>query len=394
MWPCTCLPRTVYDFLYPFKPLFHCSQARHFMIFGWLLVAIIRDPGAGTLKGLCPYLPPHLSYWALIRMLRSGKWDAQAVLDGMAKKVMRALPPPADGKLYLIVDTTHKPKRGKKHPLGHVTRQSQSSPHVFGFSMVVLVASWDGCRIPIAMATIDPERKGHQNILFRQMLQDFEPPSWVREIVVLGDAGYPANPTLKLIEKLGWTYVFAMPRTRKFTNGKYLRDLVQHLPKSLYRRRATYKPDGRRQDYWLFMRHAELHQLGDVTIVLSKKRRNLGPKRVKIIVTNLLDVSASAVISQYAIRWGVELVIKELKGGLHLGRMQVSQDVERVERSVILPVCAYLLLIHLYGHEQASSPSWSLFQLKQRCTEVLMQDQINRVEQKWQHKFNKIKEAA
>ena len=67
------------------------------MIFCWLLVAIIRDPGAGTLKGLCPYLPPHLSYWALIRMLRSGKWDAQAVMNGMADKVLRALPPAADG---------------------------------------------------------------------------------------------------------------------------------------------------------------------------------------------------------------------------------------------------------------------------------------------------------
>ena len=89
MWRCTCLPRTVYDFLYPFKPLFRCAQARHFVIFCWLLVAIIRDPGAGTLKGLCPYLPPHLSYWALIRMLRSGKWDAQVVMTGIAEKVLR-----------------------------------------------------------------------------------------------------------------------------------------------------------------------------------------------------------------------------------------------------------------------------------------------------------------
>jgi len=342
MWHFTCLPRTVYDFLSPFKPLFRCSQARHVVIFCWLLVAIIRDPGAGTLKGLCPYLPPHLSYGALIRMLRSGTWDAQAVMDGRAKKVMRSLPPPADGKLYLIGDTTHNPKRGKKHPLGHVTRQSTSSPHVFGFGMGVLVASWSGLRIPIAMAAIDPERKGHQNILFRQMLQDFEPPSWVRELVGLGDAGYPAHATLKLIEQRGWTYGFAMPRTRTFTNGKGLRDLVQHLPTSLYRRRATYKPDGRRQDYGVFMRHAELHQLGDVTIVLSKKRRNFGPKRVKIIVTNLLEVSASAVISQYSMRWAVELTIKELKGGLQVGRRQVSQDAERVERSVVLPVCAYL----------------------------------------------------
>ena len=142
------------------------------------------------------------------------------------------------------------------------------------------------------------------------------------------------------------------------------------------------------------MRHAELHQLGDVTIGLSKKRRNLGPNRVKIIVTNLLGVRASAVISQYSIRWSVELVIKELKGGLHLGRMQVSQDAERVERSVVLPVCAYLLLVHLQGRDQTASQGWSLLQLKQRFTEGLMQDQVNRVEQKWQQKYNEIKAAA
>lgn len=394
MWRCTCVPRTVYDFLYPLKPLFRCTQARHFVIFCWLLVAIIRDPGAGTLKGLCPYLPPHLSYWALIRMLRSGKWDAQVVMTGIAEKVLRSLPPAADGKLYLIGDTTHKPKRGRKHPLGHVTRQSESASYTFGFDMVVLVASWACFRIPIAIATIDPERKGHQNLLFRQMLRAFEPPAWLREVVVVADAGYPANATLQLITDLQWTYVFAMPRTRKFTNGTYVRDFVQYLPQSLYRRRATYKPDGKRQDYWVFMRQAALPQLGDVTIVLAKKRRNYGPKRVKIIVTNLLDASASAILSHYAVRWGVELTIKELKGGLHLGRMQVTEDADRVERSIVLPVCAYLLLVHLYGQEEAPPKAWSLFQLKQRFTEVFMQDQMKRVEQKWGRKWGKIKEAA
>jgi hypothetical protein len=74
--------------------------------------------------------------------------------------------------------------------------------------------------------------------------------------------------------------------------------------------------------------------------------------------------------------------------------MQVSQDAERVERSVVLSVCAYLLLIHLYGLEQAGSQGWSLFQLKQRFTEVLMQDQVNRVEQKWWRKWSQINEAA
>ena len=74
--------------------------------------------------------------------------------------------------------------------------------------------------------------------------------------------------------------------------------------------------------------------------------------------------------------------------------MQVSQDAERVERSVVLPVCAYLLLIHLYGRDQAENQGWSLFRLKQRFTEMLMQDQVDRVERKWKRKYNKIKEAA
>ena len=77
-----------------------------------------------------------------------------------------------------------------------------------------------------------------------------------------------------------------------------------------------------------------------------------------------------------------------------MGRRQVRQDAERVERSVVLPVCAYLLLIHLYGREQASSQGWSLFQLKQRFTEALMQEQGNRVEQKWRRKWSQINEAA
>ena len=87
MWRCPCLPRTVYAFLYPFKPLLRCTQARPFVIFCWLSVALIRDPGAGTRKGWCPSLPPPLSDGALIRLLRSGKGEAPVVMTGRADQV-------------------------------------------------------------------------------------------------------------------------------------------------------------------------------------------------------------------------------------------------------------------------------------------------------------------
>jgi hypothetical protein len=171
--------------------------------------------------------------------------------------------------------------------------------------MVILIASWDRYRFPIAIAPLDPEIKGHQNLLFRHMRKTFKPPSWVRQVVVSADAGFAANQTLQLIDARHWTYVFAMPRRRKFTNGKSLRDLVRHWPKSCYHRRASAKPDGRRRDDWVFRRRATLNRLGDVTIVRSKKRRNDGPKQVKLFVTNLTEARAGAILSEYAWRWAV-----------------------------------------------------------------------------------------
>ena len=113
-----------------------------------LLIALIRDPGKGTLKGLQAYLPPTLQYWTTLRMIRSSQWDAEAVVDDMATATLRALPPPTDGVLYLIGDSTLKDKRGRKHPLGHTTRHSEHDPYTFGFEMVLLIASWGRVRVP------------------------------------------------------------------------------------------------------------------------------------------------------------------------------------------------------------------------------------------------------
>ena len=78
MWRCTCIPSTVYQVLYPLKRHFRCAQAQHFLVFCWLLMALIRDPGKGTLKRLTPYLPPTLHYWTTLRMLRSDQWGPTA----------------------------------------------------------------------------------------------------------------------------------------------------------------------------------------------------------------------------------------------------------------------------------------------------------------------------
>ena len=136
------------------------------------------------------------------------------------------------------------------------------------------------------------------------------------------------------------------------------------------------------------------HPCCTVTIVLSKKRRNAGPNQVRLFVTNLQEVKASTVLSLYAWRWSVEVTIKELKGGWHLGQMQVTWDADRVARSVALSVCAYLLLVRLYGRDEETRQPWSLFRLKQRFHADLMREEIDRTERKWQRKLKQYEDTA
>jgi hypothetical protein len=128
MWGSTCIPRNVYQVLYPLKGHFCCVQAQHFLAFCWLLIALIRDPGKGILKGLKPYLPPTLKYRTTVRLIRSRPWDAEAAWCDMATATRRALPPPADGGVSLTGASTLQTKRGWKHPLDRTTCRSEHEP--------------------------------------------------------------------------------------------------------------------------------------------------------------------------------------------------------------------------------------------------------------------------
>jgi hypothetical protein len=74
--------------------------------------------------------------------------------------------------------------------------------------------------------------------------------------------------------------------------------------------------------------------------------------------------------------------------------MQVTRDKDRVKRSVALPVCAYLLLVRLYGQDESHSRPWSLFRLKQRFRVDMANAQCDRIETRWQRKLLQLKEAA
>ncbi len=383
----TCLARLSVHFQ-------NCPQGQHFRVLCWLLVALLLCQGAAKLKHLTRLMPASLRYWTVLRMVRAGYWDIGVLIAELAAEVLLTLPPPADGTLHLIGDTTLTGRTGDRQPLAHYTRMNQYQRFTFGQSLVLLIAQWGRVRVPVGAAVLDPKKRGDQNVQFRQLLRRFQPPVWCRQVVVVADAGFASRDNLRLIQRQGWRYVFALPRTWKLSDGTHLKDLARHLPRQRYRRIASYSPDQRRKDYWVFVRRAELNLLGDVTILLSRRRRNCGPRNVKLIVTNLDSPSATQVLSTYSRRWSVEVCFKELKSGLHLGEMQVTREPQRVVKALLLPVLAYLLLLRLYGKEVEPNKGYSLTALKQRFVEETFKERLDRSDARWRRKLDQLRAAA
>lgn len=363
----TRLPEEVSRVLAPLKPYF---SYRHYLVFCWLLVAHLVCFGKATVQGLARYTPTHVASWHLRRLLAAGRWQWTLVLEWLVSEALAAFPPPKDGVLYLVVDSTLKGKRGKKNPLAKKGRLNEYAPYTFGLPVVIVIAQWDVYRIPLGFRLVKPkESQDYQseNALVREMLGEVILPAWCKQVVVVADAAYPSRANLQAIQARGWFFVIAFPRTWKLANDQHLRDVVTHLPIHLYRqvRVPLVVPTARRRVFWTFAKQARLAYVGDVTVVLSRRRRNDSPKHTKLLVTNLPHATAALTVALYLRRWPVALCIKELKSVVGLGQPQVTKDPARVERSVAVAVMAYLLLLRLRAKQIKPGSSWSAFTLKQ-----------------------------
>jgi Transposase DDE domain len=384
MFQFTCLPKHVSHWLQVLRPMF---RHRHHLLFCWLLVcqAIYQEKAA--LKGLARLAPRHIAEWHFRRLLTAIYWNWRVLLWWFADQVIATLPPPEDGVCYLVVDSTLKDKTGQKHPLAKKGRLNEYAPYVFGLHLVVVMRHWGNYRIPVDFEIV--RRKGHprycsDNAPCRWMLVRIRRPGWAEVVVIVADAAFASKANLQLIKRRGYFFVMAFARTWCFENGHTLKALVTHLPKHHYRRCwVPLDEPGRRRIYWTYTKRASLRHIGDVTIVLSKQRRNDGPKQTKILVTNLPDARARQVVDVYRRRWAVELLIKELEGATGLGQHQVTKDPQRVERSITISVMAYLMITKFRAQDIPERGAWSMFTLKRNCTWQLAQAQLERsVEQR------------
>jgi hypothetical protein len=298
-----------------------------------------------------------------------------------------------------VVDSTLKGKRTTQNPLAKKARLNEYAPYTFGLHVVILIAQWEVYRVPLAFRLVQPKgSKGYQseNARFREMLQEVVVPAWVKRVVVVAAAAYPSRANLQAIQARHWFFVIAFPRTWKLANGQHLRAVVTHLPMPHYRKVGLplLVPSARRRVFWTFAKRAQLRQVGDVTVVRSRGRRNDSPKHTKLLVTNLPQATAHTTVAVYLRRWPVELFFKEWKGAIGVGQPQVTKDAARVERSVAIALMAYLLWLRLRAKHLNPGTSWSAFTLKQQFAWEMGARQLKRVARQEVRKEVKLQLAA
>jgi hypothetical protein len=384
-WSFTRLPPAVRIL---FKGMPGVWRHRHQLIFCWLIVMQIVTSGPRTLTGLSRAAPGFITEWRCRRLLSAGYWSLKVLLHWFAEETIKSLAVPDNRVLYVIVDGSKKDKRGQKNPAAQKGRLSQHHAWFFGIKFIVLLVAWEDYRIPVDFHVVLPQ--GHpdyrkENALFRDMLSHFQPPGWAHRVIVIGDAAFAAKDNMKLIQtrdqadpQRRWGFVFAIARTWNMADGKSLKNLVKHTPRCCYRKTWILRLPGhkRRKTFWIFEKHTCLRHLGDVTVVLTKKGRNVGPEKTKLLVTNLLELAGRQVIDIYQRRWAVEILFKELKSGLGFGEHQVTKRLPRIEKSLGIALIAYLLLLRARKDDIKPGKPWSIFQLKTNFTLDMIYNQF------------------
>ena len=378
-------------------------RGRHRLILCWLIFMQAVHPGRKTLEEMAKWTPATLTAWRFGRLLKAAYWNVPLLVSWLAQDRFATLPPPTNGILYLCGDGRHADKRGAKNPVVQKGRISKHHPWFFGLRFVLLMAAWDGYRVPVGFRLMLPKRHAayrRANAVLREMVGEFVPPHWAKLVMVGGDAAYGSKATMRMVQDRDtadparrWSFVFAIARPWKTVEEQTLKNLVTHVPyKYDQRTQVPRETVGKgRRTFWTSHTRLCWRHGGDVTLVLSKKGRNVGPHNTQLLVTNLAELTPSHVVGIDQKRWAIELVNWERKSGLGLGEHQVSGEKNRSEKSVGIAVLAYLFVLRACHHEIVPGKPWSIFQ---RQHALRLRVMTNQVEHTGKVKIAKTRKAA
>ena len=294
---------------------------------------------------------------ALVRFLAQRRWSRDwTVLSQVAELLLRAEKRRPGPWIFLVDQTycgqqgratentfsranyTERPKKSKRRQKRHARRSCH------GFVMGLLLTP-GGLRIPSCRCYYTQEYCRARGQAYRKQTElaaeliGLAPIPQGTEGIVLGDTAFDADVIRRACAARGWTWIVPLNPERVLEGAKprpKVRSLAQELKGERFtpvrlnpgrgpyvaRRRAArcrLGPHSKTRTFYVHQERRRVHSLGEVQLVFSTKEQPRAGAAVavqKVLVTNDVRRSASAVVELYDLRWQIELFFKELKSTL------------------------------------------------------------------------------
>jgi len=184
--------------------------------------------------------------------------------------------------------------------------------------------------------------------LAAQMIRALELPAEAK-VVVVGDTAYDASVIRAACWERDFLWVVPINPERVLAgkkNRRKVRALLEDLPARAFepvrlsleegpqrrQRRLSASRGGPgkhpKRTYWVHRRIAEVHSVGEVVLLFSKKHQakpGEAAKADKILMSNACGRSTAELLTWYDLRWQIELFFKECKSVLGLDHYRVQK---------------------------------------------------------------------
>ena len=341
-------PRFVQAFLRPVHSGLSKPQFHHL----WTLVlSMLLNLRRAKLTHLADALPGHTHRTAHGVFLSRSDWDAAGLLDTEVQHLLRRMKPRRGETIYLIIDDTRIPKRGRKMFGVSKIWDHKQQRFVHGHIVVTGAILFRGVTLPWRFDLWLPKRWAGRSYrksteIAAEMIRAFDPPKGVK-VRVLFDAFYLCPTVTKACDQRGFTWFSVASKNRTLVRRWGVAQRIGDLGPGLLKYRGQRVPMPRARG-WAKMRIAavdgRLARTGDVRLVFSKRPRSAW-KAMVAFATNETKLAARAIVSIYEKRWAIEVLFNELRGDLGLGDDQVLSK-DAIQRHLHLCGLAHLMLTH------------------------------------------------
>jgi hypothetical protein len=277
-------------------------------------------------------------------------WDENEVAQRKVDLFINHLSLKDNDEILLIIDDTYNEKEGTQTDGVGKFYDHSKEEYIWGNSFVTSVVQSKGLFIPhkakmyIKNNNENEDFKTKLEIAYEDIIEPLKVPKNVRLYIVFDSWWFSADLFNKCL-KLGHSLVCQIKSDKIVGINKIMyyqvRDMASQI-EDKYFVKTTINVRGKRKTYYTFEKDVILEKVGEVKLVISKRKKD-GPTKY-IISTNKV-LSSKEIISIYEDRWDIETAHRETnqKLGFKDYQLREKHSIERFIQLVFSVWTAILL---------------------------------------------------